>query len=298
MLLNKVYSLFNSLDKIFKKDEKESSFLLFFRLAISSIAIIRIASLSVDLSLFFSPSDTLIPQELMYLESSYFRYLHPLYNFLEKNNLTIIFYKVVVPIYIFALLFLLLGIFTRYSAAIALILQLIIFRSFSPFNDGYDHFLTMSLFYCFVFPVGKYFSIDNIIFKTSEEVNFNYRRVLQFHLAIAYFFSGIAKALAKGWWNGDSMWKALASVDNSFYMFPPILLTITGITTVLLEFLFPFLVYKKITRKYAITLIILMHIGIAMMMKLYAFSAIMIVWNLAAFGNITIIDKTSDVEKV
>ncbi len=292
MLFKKVHSQYNRLEKIFTKDGRELSFLLFFRIMIASIALIEIASLYTDLPSLFSQSESLIPQELMYLESGDFRYLHPFYKFLDSNGLTGIFYKLSVPTYIIALLFLLFGLFTRYAAGIALILQLIIFRSFAPFNYGYDFFLTMSLFYCLVFPVGRYFSVDAKIFKRPLEVNFNYRRVIQIHLAIAYFFSGIAKGLDIGWWNGNSVWKAIASVDNSFYSFYPLLLTIVGIGTVLLEFLYPFLVYKKMTRKYTIAAVILMHTSIAVMMDLYAFSAMMIVWNVAAFGNITMINKT------
>lgn len=293
MLFKKVYFQYSRLEKIFEKDGGEISFLLFFRFAITSIALIEIASLYIDLPSFFSLSGTLIPQELMYLESGDFKYLHPIYEFLEANGLTNIFYKLSVPIYITALLFLLFGIFTRYAAGVALIFQLIIFRSFAPFNYGYDFFLTMSLFYCLVFPVGNFFSIDAKIFKRSQDVNFNYRRVLQLHLAIAYFFSGIAKGLDVGWWNGNSLWKAVASVDNTFYSIPPVFLLIAGIGTVLLEFSYPFLVLKKITKKYALTAIILMHSGIAIIMGLYAFSAIMIVWNIAAFGNLTRAPKES-----
>lgn len=298
MLYKKAYFLYNKLENLFEKDRNEDSFLIFFRVMISLIALIEIISLTADLPLFFSSTDTLIPQELMYLQSVAFKYLYPFYEFIEAASLTTSFYKTAVPLYILTLLFLLLGLFTRYAAFIALVLQLLIFRSFSHFNYGYDYFLTMSLFYCFVFPVGKYFSVDSKLFKGKKGMNFNYRRVLQLHLAIAYFFSGIAKALDIGWWNGNSVWKALASVDNTFYSLPPLLLTVAGIGTVLIELLYPFLVFKKITRKYAVTSIILMHASIAIMMELYAFSAMMIVWNIAAYGNLILKKKPKYVETV
>jgi len=181
----------------------------------------------------------------------------------------------------------------------ALILQLLIFKSFGPFNYGYDFFLTMSLFYCIVFPVGNYFSLDSKLFKKLKDVRINYRRIIQIHLIIAYFFSGISKGLSIGWWNGNSVWKAIASLDNSYYSFYPLILTIVGIGTVLLEFCYPFLILRKSIRQYVLLAVILMHVSIAVMMELYAFSTIMIVWNLAAYGNLTIIDKkVSDVETV
>ncbi|KXX72611.1 HTTM domain-containing protein [Flammeovirga sp. SJP92] len=296
MLFKKVNSLYNSLEKLFAVKESIIPFLVFYRVAISLVAIIEITSLFPDLHLFFSQYNTLIPQELMYIQSGYFKYLHVFYVFLEENNLTAVFYKLAVPIYILALLSLLTGFFTRYTALLALLLQLIIFRSFAPFNYGYDYFLTMSLFYCFVFPVGRYYSIDEKIFKYASKENFNYRRVLQIHLAIAYCLSGVSKGLDPGWWNGNSVWKAIASVDNSFFSISPLILTFVGIGTVLLEFLYPLLIFLKPTRKYALTAIILMHVSIAIMMELYAFSAIMIVWNIAAYG--TLKEKAKHVETV
>ncbi len=291
MLSKKVFSVFNKINYFFSSPYNERSFLTFFRTAVSLVALIEIASLAIDLHLFFSSSGTLIPQELMYLQTEYFKYLHPLYQFLERNNLTEFFYQASTITYALSLLFLLMGLFTRYAAILALLLQIIIFKSFSNFNYGYDSFLTMSLFYCVVFPVGQYDSLDTRIFKKQNQIIFNYRHVLQVHLAIAYFFSGIAKSLDTGWWNGESVWRAVASVDNDFYSWPPVLFVIVSIGTVLLEISYPFLINIKKTRLFVLTGIILMHVGIAVMMELYAFSAIMIVWNLSAFGNISIKPK-------
>jgi uncharacterized membrane protein YphA (DoxX/SURF4 family) len=254
---------------------------------ISLVAIIEIASLASDLPLFFSSNKTIIPQELMFLQSRYFEYLHPFYGFIERHNLSEYFYSWVIYGYISSLTLLLIGLFTRYAAGMATIFQLLIFKSFFIFNYGYDQFLTMSLFYCLMFPVGKYYSIDSKILKRSPKINFNYRRVLQLHLCMVYFFSGFAKALDLGWWNGNSLWKAVSTVDNSFYSLPPIFLVTAGIGTVLLELLYPFLIFKKSIRRYTLAAIILMHMGIAFTMGLYSFSVIMIVWNVAAFGNLT-----------
>ncbi|MEJ4086906.1 hypothetical protein [Galbibacter orientalis] len=284
MLFKKVDFLYNKLEGLFKIDGSEKLFLIFFRLTISTIALIEIASLIKDLPLLFSSAETLIPQELIYLESGYFKYFHPLYQFIETNGISNIFFPTVTRIYIGALIFLLLGFFTRYAAGIALVFQLIIFRSFTPFNYGYDFFLTMSLFYCLVFPVGYFFSIDKKLFNPVLNLGFNYRRVIQIHLAMAYCFSGIAKGLDSGWWNGNSVWKALASADNNYHTFPSEIFIIIGIGTILLEFFYPFLVIQKLTRRYTVFAIILMHMGIAITMDLYAFSAMMIAWNIAAYG--------------
>ncbi|MFV0249111.1 MAG: hypothetical protein ACK5H1_09170 [Tenacibaculum sp.] len=284
MLFKKQFFLYKKIKKLFETSINQSDFLLFFRMTISIVAIIEITSLLKDLPLFFSFSKTIIPQELMYLQSSYFKYLHSFYQFLNTQGFIEFFYKIAVPVYLIALVFLFLGLFTRLAAGIALVLQLLIFKSFSAFNYGYDFFLTMSLFYSLIFPLGRFYSIDAKLFKYNSTISFNYCRVIQIHLGIAYFFSGIAKGLDSGWWDGNSVWKALVSADSFYYAIPSFLFVIASIATVLLEFFYPILIFIKKTHIYTLTAIIIMHTLIAITMGLYAFSALMIVWNVAAFG--------------
>lgn len=291
MLSKVICTVQNKLFNCFKQSYCESSFLLFFRVMIGLIAFLEILSLKGDLFLLFSASNTILPQELMYMETGVFKYLYPLNLFLKENNLYTSFHPFTLTIYLISLLFLVLGLFTRFSAFLALILQLIIFKSFAQFNYGYDNFITMSLFYCFIFPVGKYYSLDNWIFKKKKDViSFNYQKVLQIHLSIAYFFSGLAKALDSGWWNGQSVWNALTSIDSSFH-YPSIIYITGGILTVLFELFYPILVYFKKSRRFILLAMIFMHLSIGLTMHLYAFSAIMIVWNMAAFGNLSSLKK-------
>lgn len=286
MILKKLNSLLNKSTCFFEGTIKEVNFLPFFRITIGLIALIDLASMSSDIHLFFSNSKAILPQELMYLESQYFIIFQPFFNFLINNNLESFFYSTIIWIYIFALILLIIGMFSRAVSIIALISQLLIFKTFPDFNYGYDNFLTMSLFYCTVFPVGKYLSLDKYFFKTSDIYVFNYQRVIQIHLCIVYFFSGIFKSLDVSWWNGNSMWKAIASTTNNYYQIYPVILLLLGIGTVLLETSYIIFVSIKITRKPVVLLCIAMHLGIALMLKLYSFAAIMIVWNIAAFYNI------------
>jgi len=103
--------------------------------------------------------------------------------------------------------------------------------------------------------------------------------------------------LAPEWWNGNAMWKAMASIYNSYATLPAILLSIMGIGIVLMELLYPFLAFSKPTRKIIIPGIILMHVGIAITMDLFSFAAIMTVWNIAAFTRLTDSTETRN-EKV
>lgn len=286
MLLKKSYSLYHKIDSFFSAPYEERNFLVFFRTIVSLVAIIEIASLTADLRILFSAADTILPQELMYAQTAYFQYLYPLQQFFKSHQLLTHFYQGTVILYITSLFFLLIGFLTRYTAFAAILFQLLIFKSFPHFNYGYENFLTMSLFYCAAFPTGKYFSVDAKLFKYKPVVSFNYQRVLQIHLCMVYFFSGVAKSVDVKWWDGNSLWSALASIDNHYFSIPPLLLLLTGIGTVLLELSYPLLMLYKPTRKYALTAILIMHISIAVIMDLYAFAALMIVWNVAAFGNL------------
>jgi fucose 4-O-acetylase-like acetyltransferase len=106
---------------------------------------------------------------------------------------------------------------------------------------------------------------------------------------VIYFVGGLTKCLGAGWWNGDSMWRAL--IRPPFDLIPsqtlmewqPLLL-VTGIMVCLLEVGFPILIWPKKTRVICLTAIIGMHVGIGLTMGLYLFSLVMIVLNLAAFA--------------
>lgn len=264
--------------------DREKFFLVFFRIFISFIALVDVLSLGEDFSLLFSEKHTFIPKELMYVVSEYRDSLDILKVYLKEHNLTLFFYDNAKLVYIIVLILLMFGFLARLTSLVALLLQLIIFKSFNELNYGYDQFLTMSLFYCFWFPVGKYFSIDSYIFKSKEgESGFNYIRVIQVHLCIVYFFAGISKALDPGWWNGMSLWRSISSVYNDYFTISPYILLIVGIGTVLLETLYSVFIWINKTRYIVLVLCIIMHISIAYTLGLYSFSAMLIVWNIAAF---------------
>jgi hypothetical protein len=260
-----------------------TDYLSFFRIAISLIAIFEIFSIHSDLDTFFSKNKAIIPQDLNYLFTEYFEYLKPIYNFLRTSNLIDFFYSNIIYLYIIVLLFLLFGFFTRLSAILAIILQLIIFKSFVMYNYGYDHFLTGSFFYCLIFPVNRVKSIDSLIFKKKININFNYKKVLRIHLSIIYFFSGIAKIISLTWWNGEAIWRSISTIYDNYFKVPPIILCIVGILTFTLETFYPILILYTKTRKATLITTITMHLAIAVILQLPFFALLMIVWNITAY---------------
>ncbi len=266
-------------------NKKNHEYLGFFRITIGLVALLDLLTMNSGFVLFFSHKETIIPQKLQFLFTEYFDYLNPLYTFLENSNNISLFYNTVVYLYVIVLIFLILGIFTRFTAIIATILQLVIFKSMAVYNFGYDHFLTMSLFYCIIFPVGKVNSIDNYIFKKNNviKLNFNYQKIIQYHLTLVYVFSGLAKIVSKSWWDGEAMWRAVSTVYDSYFKIPAIILAIVGIITILTETFYPLLIKFKKTRKFTIFSMISMHACIAIMLELPFFAGIMIIWNITSY---------------
>ena len=187
-------------------------------------------------------------------------------------------------IYIISLISLALGLMSKISAAIALLTHLVLMQSINIFIYGVDYMTTISLFYLLIFPVGNYHSLDNYLLKKSNSDNFEqgiYLRIFQIHWCLAYFFSGLSKALGPTWWNGEAIWKALNSYNQASLFNPelwvhyPYIITFLGILTVLLELLFPIGVSVKILRKPWIVSIIFMHIAIGASVGLYFFSIVL-----------------------
>lgn len=150
----------------------------------------------------------------------------------------------------------------------------------------------MSLFYIFIFPSSSYYSIQNFLFpkisKNWQSITLC-KRLIQIHLCIAYFFSGLDKILGFNWWNGEAVWKAMHLPNfNRFivlsdYIISPIFYIFIGWGTIITELLYPIFINLNTTRKLWLILTIGMHLGIIISFNLFFFSAIMITWNLTAY---------------
>jgi hypothetical protein len=116
-----------------------------------------------------------------------------------------------------------------------------------------------------------------------------WHRVLQLHLCVIYFFSGLTKCLGSGWWNGSNVWRALIRppfnvIDPEILVRWKYLFPVVGIFVCLLEIGYPFFIWNSKTRKIWLIGICSMHVGIGLTMGMYLFAFVMIVLNLAAFG--------------
>jgi hypothetical protein len=187
---------------------------------------------------------------------------------------------------------LLAGFFSRSSAIIAWFLHLCAAKSGALVSYGVDQFMTIGLFYLMLSPLPDRYSLDQKLrkLKTKDRQLLGFFwRVLQIHLCLIYFFSGVAKSLGSGWWDGSNMWRAL--IRPPFNIIDPAMLVrwkhlfpVAGVLICILEIGYPFFIWHKRTRPIWLWLVIGMHIAIGITMGMYLFALIMIVLNAAAFG--------------
>jgi|SRR6476619_954600 hypothetical protein len=187
---------------------------------------------------------------------------------------------------------LVIGLLCRSAAILAWFLHLCAAESGGFVSYGVDNFMTIGLFYLMLSPLPDRYSLDwqlrELGLKNPQLLGF-WRRVLQLHLCVIYFFSGFTKCLGSGWWDGSNLWRALISPPSNViapellvrwkYLFP-----VAGVFICILETGYPFLIWGRRTRKIWLICICGMHIAIGLTMGMYLFALVMIVLNAAAFG--------------
>ena len=202
-------------------------------------------------------------------------------------------------VYVGALIALLFGFRTRWSAGVAWLSHTALITTNSLAMYGVDAFAQIGLFYCVFFPVGQVMSMDQARSAGGRNARGNEPsfgawlglRILQIHVCVFYTASGIEKASGEQWWNGEAIWRAVMGapldgppIDCSFLAIVPWLSQGLCWMTLLLEAGIVAFVWHPRLRKLWLVSIIGMHVGIALLMNLWTFSATMIVFDLAAFG--------------
>lgn len=284
-----------AIDRFFFKNDHHTDFLIFFRITVGLFLLLHFLSIWGDFQQLYGKYG-ILPWELQ----SFFVDEHLVtvpkivtffeqYGFAESNILLA--FKVTFIIFSVCLI---IGLFTRFSAIVVLLMQLAYIKGGWLYTYGVDVFSTMSLFYLVIFPSGRFFSVDNLIFrKRKKEINLMpYRRLFQLHICIAYFFSGFTKMLGINWWNGEAVWKSIhmpytnnydLAIDYSWLAQYPLIVMMMGWCIVIAELFYPVFIWIPRTRKIWVIVIISMHLAIALLLGLFFFSAIMIIWNLTTF---------------
>lgn len=195
-------------------------------------------------------------------------------------------------VYGLALVGLLLGWRTRACAAVAWGLHTLLLNSAPLFSYGFDLFAHIGLFYAVVMPVGAAYSLDvrsgRVLGGPSAEATLGLR-VLQLHLCVVYFTTGVEKAIGAPWQEGTAIWEAVmqpqfAQFDFSWLAWHPWVSQAVTWGTLVIEVGYAALVWPRRTRALWVLLTVGLHAGIALFMGLWLFSAIMALLTVAAFG--------------
>ena len=247
----------------------------FFRFSIAFYCILSLFSFWED-----------VPKILIQGDLTHDSALASLHSFITEygfNTLFDDFVYLVIYVYLFMLGLLCLGAFTRISALFAFLFNLIITKSI---NDGLheaSYFATSALFYCVIFPRGK-FSMDYYIkeFEINETLLKWSLYLLQAHLCLIYFLSGIGKSL-----NID--WQLLSGTNYdvqiplSRFILPEALSAGISFFVIIIEIFYPVFINYSKTRKLWLAMTILLHVCIISLTGFYFFGILMIILNISAY---------------
>jgi hypothetical protein len=258
--------------------------LAFFRIGIAMIGLIQGCWLLGNVVMLYGV-DGLVPWSL---SKGIVSSMMPQLSWLQPLGNGDVWVYVLMAVYLVCLLFLLIGMFTPVVAFVAWGLHLMFINTGFMAAYGVETFLHISLFYCILMPVGESYSWRNGKQSVSEW-NTLALRVLQIHLCIVYFSSGVEKAMGAQWWNGEAVWQTLmqgqfARFDMRWLADYPFIAKLLCWSTLLIEMGYPFFIWWRRTRVYAYVAVVLLHVGISIFMGLQLFAGIMIVLNTAAFG--------------
>lgn len=112
-------------------------------------------------------------------------------------------------------------------------------------------------------------------------------RMIQLHLVVIYGIAGLAKLQGVSWWNGEAVWRMMATgefvaIDFTPLAQWPIMLAALTHGTLALELLYPVFIWPRLTRPLLLAGVVLLHLGIAVVNPgLAEFALIMIAANLA-----------------
>lgn len=187
------------------------------------------------------------------------------------------------------------GLFSRTMAVLAFLFAVSYAHRVSPGAFfGLEKTNCMLALYLMLGPCGARYSVDSlrrarrgITTPVAPSTAANLAiRLLQVHLCIIYFFTGMAKVIGETWPAGTAVWWAIAipeyrSIDMTWLANWPVFVAMATHATVFWELSYWALVWNRFTRPLVLWMAVFVHGGIALVMGMITFGAGMIIANLA-----------------
>jgi hypothetical protein len=198
------------------------------------------------------------------------------------------------PAYALAMLVLVcftVGLWTRVSAILALVVVISFANRVSEALLGLDKINIMLTFYLAVGPSGSAVSVDRFLAvrrgrapaTAPATVGANFAiRLIQVHMCIIYYFAGASKLMGAAWWKGSATWMLFASqeyqaLDMTWLAWHPWLVEMLTHFTVLWELSFCALIWVRQLRPLVLAGAVILHLGIGATVGIWTFSLIMLV---------------------
>lgn len=195
-------------------------------------------------------------------------------------------------LYVASLVGLGLGLFTRVASALAWFLHWALLSTGATAGYGADTYAHIFLFYLIWVPAGAAWSLDAARGRAPRAPSETARlglRVMQLHLCISYLASGIQKSAGVQWWNGELIWRALSlpvyqQLDTTWLASVPWLCQIACWAALFTELGYCVFIWPRRTRRLWIAAIVALHLGIAVVLGLGVFGAVMCALTVSLFG--------------
>lgn len=105
--------------------------------------------------------------------------------------------------------------------------------------------------------------------------------LIQFQFAVLYLSAAISKMQVPEWFNGTKMFFGMSDptfsyINPTFLLSVPALLAFITWYGFMSEIGFTFLIWSKGTRRFALAMVVLLHVGIALSMNVHLFSEMML----------------------
>jgi hypothetical protein len=191
-------------------------------------------------------------------------------------------------VWVVAVVLLLLGLWTRASAAVAWLLAMSFDNLNWYINNAGDQVRCITLFYLMLSPCGAAWSLDSLLARLRGRrtgpvyVSPWPLRLLFVQMASMYFWNGLYKVIGPDWQQGNSLyfvWCDLTLARFSYAEFPvPLIITrIMTWTVVVWELSFPLLALFRWTRPVALLFGFLFHLGILATLEIGGFAPYMMI---------------------
>jgi hypothetical protein len=193
---------------------------------------------------------------------------------------------------VLVLLLFTLGLFTRWTSILALVVVISFAHRVPAAMFGLDQINAMLTLYLAIGPSGQALSLDRWLARRrlgplapaptpSPGANLALR-LINVHMCVIYFFAGISKLQGESWWAGEAIWRAMANleyqtIDMTWMAGYPWLINLATHVSVLWELFFCTLIWRPRLRPWMLAGAVVLHVGIGACLGMWTFALIMLV---------------------